>query len=100
MTYAIIAVLVLALIAVTVRIIRHRGFTLQEVAIYKCAASQGEDFVEVTVGGCRLRRPLEVVVKLDKRYDRVALAKAIWHQAAKLDPRTSAVRYQGNTYSF
>lgn len=96
---AVLAAIVLAV--VVVRRMRHHGFTLQEVSIYQEAASQKADnFVEITVAGCRLRKPLAVEVELERRFNPEKLREAIWRSVKRYDDRVSAVRFQGHTYSF
>lgn len=101
MLYTFLAVLAfVTLTAIIARVIRYRGYTVHKVSIYQCAAARGEDYVEITVGGCRLRKPLEVEVKLHKFHSDKALRQSIWSSVKKYDKRVSAVCYKGQTYSF
>ena len=101
MLYTFLVVLAfVVLTAIVARVIRYRGYTVHKVSIYQCAASHGEDYVEITVGGCRLRKPLEVEVKLYKFHNAKALRQSIWNSVKLYDKRVSAVCYQGQIYSF
>ena len=76
---------------------RH-GVKLQEVAVSNIAASHGEDYIETKIGGCRLRYQMSVKVRLAPVYSRKRLGGAIMHQALKINPRTTAVCYNGTVY--
>lgn len=91
---------VLGLIVMIALYRNRHGVKLQEVAIIKMAASRGEDYIERTYAGCRIRNPLVVQVKLAPFYSTKALHRKIWVQLKKFDMNVTAVRYQGVTYSF
>lgn len=91
--------LAVSLVILMVIAFRNRhGVKLQEVAVYDIAASQGEDYVETRVGGCRLRYRMSVKVKLAPFYSKARLGGAIIHQAKKINPRITAVRHNGIVY--
>jgi hypothetical protein len=98
MQYSILLCVVLVGLVVLYR--NRHGVKLQEVAIIKMAASRGEDYIERTYAGCRIRNPLVVKVKLAPLYSTTALRRKIWVQLKQFDLNVSAVRYQGVTYSF
>lgn len=97
MFYLFIAVLVVATVTA---LVRRRGYKLHSVTIYQCAASRGDDYVEITVGGCRLRKSVEVKADISRFHKAEALRRSIWASVKKYDSRVTAVRYQGHTYSF
>lgn len=94
--YFFLAVTLVILLVIAFR--NRHGVKLQEVSVSNIAASHGEDYIETRIGGCRLRYRMSVKVKLAPVYSKKRLGAVIMYQALKINPRTTAVCYNGIVY--
>jgi hypothetical protein len=103
MEYVQAALIIALCLATLLRVVYwavHGGAYVRSVGVMFKAASRGEDYYEVVVGGTRLRKVLEVEATLSPLHSEHALRRRIWRMAKRCEPKISRISYAGHVYAY